>query len=68
MCLRLAVIRHHARGGAEGPRMGLQREGPQALLKWGRSRTPPSPRTLYLLREEVQAWSRFTVPALVLTD
>jgi exopolyphosphatase/guanosine-5'-triphosphate,3'-diphosphate pyrophosphatase len=68
MCLRLAVIRHHARGGAEGPRMGLQREGPQALLKWGRSRTAPSPRTLYLLREEVQAWSRIAVPELLLPD
>lgn len=68
MCLRLAVIRHHARDGTDGPRMVVRREGLRALLTWARSRTAASPRTLYLLREEALAWSRTGALELVLPD
>ncbi|MBL8330212.1 MAG: Ppx/GppA family phosphatase [Rubrivivax sp.] len=59
LCLRLAVIRCHARGESDGPDWVLTRLGAdRALLSWHPARQMPNPRTLYLLHEEAQAWSR----------
>ena len=67
LCLRLAVIRCHARGTPEGPDWVLTRHGPDlALLSWRPARLSPNPRTLYLLHEEAQAWARSGVLRLEL--
>lgn len=59
LCLRLAVIRCHARDDEVQPRLKLsRRNGRIAVLGWHPSLQAPSPRTLYLLREEAQAWER----------
>jgi len=59
LCLRLAVIRCHARGEPGAPEWMLARLGErQALLGWRPARQAPNPRTLYLLQEEAQAWAR----------
>ena len=59
LCLRLAVIRCHARDDEAQPRLKLvRRNGRIAVLGWHPSLREPSPRTLYLLREEAQAWER----------
>jgi exopolyphosphatase / guanosine-5'-triphosphate,3'-diphosphate pyrophosphatase len=67
LCLRLAVIRCHARGEPEGPDWVLtrHREG-QALLAWRPARRSPNPRTLFLLQEEAEAWARSGVLKLQL--
>lgn len=59
LCLRLAVIRCHARGiqPSVGYRL-TRRNGRVALLGLDPDRATPSLRTLHLLREEVQAWER----------
>jgi len=59
LCLRLAVIRCHARGDPGAPEWVLTRHGQQvALLSWRPARRTPNPRTLFLLQEEAQAWAR----------
>jgi exopolyphosphatase/guanosine-5'-triphosphate,3'-diphosphate pyrophosphatase len=59
LCLRLAVIRCHARGDPGAPEWMLTRHGEQlALLSWRPARQSPNPRTLFLLQEEAQAWAR----------
>ena len=59
LCLRLAVIRCHARGDPGAPEWLLARRGERhALLGWRPARQSPNPRTLYLLQEEAQAWAR----------
>jgi exopolyphosphatase / guanosine-5'-triphosphate,3'-diphosphate pyrophosphatase len=67
LCLRLAVIRCHARGTPDGPEWVLTRHGADlALLSWRPARQAPNPRTLYLLNEEAQAWARSGVLRLEL--
>ena len=65
LCLRLAVIRCHARGGQRQPAMTLSRRGPgEARVAWHPARVAPSPRTLYLLQQEAQAWARLGILSL----
>jgi exopolyphosphatase/guanosine-5'-triphosphate,3'-diphosphate pyrophosphatase len=58
LCLRLAVIKCHARGAIDAKAWRLRRDNGTARLEfspqWGES----SPRTLHLLREEAEAWAR----------
>jgi exopolyphosphatase/guanosine-5'-triphosphate,3'-diphosphate pyrophosphatase len=58
LCLRLAVIACHARGevGAQG--FSLRRHGNEATLEVPADWAQTNPRTLYLLREEAEAWGR----------
>jgi len=59
LCLRLAVIRCHAREAEPAPAYRLTRHnGRGALLGWEAAHATPNPRTLHLLQEEVQAWQR----------
>ena len=59
LCLRLAVIRCHARGIQPSMAYRLsRRNGRVALLGWESTLDSPNPRTLHLLQEEVQAWER----------
>jgi exopolyphosphatase/guanosine-5'-triphosphate,3'-diphosphate pyrophosphatase len=69
LCLRLAVIRHHARDEPDRPEWVLDRASPQlARLRWRPSDHPPNPRTLYLLAEEAAAWARTGVLELQLPN
>ncbi|MFY8089069.1 MAG: exopolyphosphatase, partial [Rubrivivax sp.] len=59
LCLRLAVIRCHARDAEAAPAYRITRHnGSGALLGWHPPHATPNPRTLHLLQEEVQAWER----------
>jgi len=59
LCLRLAVIRCHARGVEPAVACRLsRRNGRVAVLGWEPPGASPHPRTLHLLQEEVQAWER----------
>lgn len=59
LCLRLAVIRCHARESDLQPQITLTRRNAQmALVGWHPARLTLSPRTHYLLREEAQTWER----------
>ena len=65
LCLRLAVIRCHARDGITKPELVLTRRGPrEAVIGWQPARMAPNPRTLYLLQQEAQAWERVGVLSL----
>lgn len=67
LCLRLAVIRCHARLALEGPEWVLVRRSDDAAsLGWRPARQAPNPRTLHLLQEEAQAWARLGVIRLEL--
>ena len=57
LCLRLAVIEHHARD-AQAPALSLRAKARQATLRWPAGWPDAHPRTLYLLREEAAAWAR----------
>ena len=59
LCLRLAVIRCHAREAPVGPELLVaRRNGRIAVLGWRPARLVPDPRTMHLLREETLAWER----------
>jgi exopolyphosphatase/guanosine-5'-triphosphate,3'-diphosphate pyrophosphatase len=59
LCLRLAVIRCHARDALGGPELLMaRRNGRTAVLGWRPARLMPDPRTMHLLREEALAWER----------
>jgi exopolyphosphatase/guanosine-5'-triphosphate,3'-diphosphate pyrophosphatase len=58
MCLRLAVIKCHARGTVDTTAMRLKRRGRSVRLNFSSGWQAAHPRTLYLLREEAEAWSR----------
>jgi exopolyphosphatase / guanosine-5'-triphosphate,3'-diphosphate pyrophosphatase len=58
LCLRLAVIKCHARGTVDPSALSLRARGRDALLRWAGSWAESHPRTLFLLQEEVAAWSR----------
>lgn len=69
LCLRLAVIRCHAREVDLQPKITLTRRNVQsALVGWHPARLALGPRTHYLLREEVQAWDRVGPIALEIAD
>ena len=58
LCLRLAVIKCHARGAVDMNALTLQRSGQQALLGLSREWADRHPRTMFLLDAEVTAWER----------
>jgi len=58
LCLRLAIIKCHARGAVDTAALQLQLQGRQATLAFGEGWAQTHPRTLFLLNEEVEAWQR----------
>lgn len=66
LALRLAAIKCHARGTVNARALRLERSGRDALLRFGADWAATHPRTLHLLREEAEAWSRVDAPRLVL--
>ncbi len=58
LCLRLAVIKCHARGEADPNALALQTRGRDAALTYAAAWAETHPRTLFLLREETAAWAR----------
>lgn len=58
MSLRLAVIKCHARGNVDLNALTLKRRGQAVRLSFPARWLESHPRTLYLLREEADNWSR----------
>ncbi|HUG24254.1 Ppx/GppA phosphatase family protein [Piscinibacter sp.] len=58
MCLRLATIKCHARGGVDAGALKLRQSGGVATLSLPAGWADANPRTLHLLNEEVAAWER----------
>ena len=58
LCLRLAIIKCHARRPIDLDALQLQRDGDRARLVHAPGWAERNPRTLYLLQEEVLAWER----------
>jgi exopolyphosphatase/guanosine-5'-triphosphate,3'-diphosphate pyrophosphatase len=58
LALRLAVMKCHARGPVDHKALRLQRDGRTARLRFRAAWAETHPRTLHLLREEAEAWSR----------
>jgi len=58
MCLRLAIIKCHARGTVDNHAIALRRKGSVAELSWQPGWIEIHPRTHYLLTEEAAAWQR----------
>jgi exopolyphosphatase / guanosine-5'-triphosphate,3'-diphosphate pyrophosphatase len=58
LCLRLAIIKCHARGEVELDALNLRRNGTLATLGFSRTWEQANPRKLHQIREEVEAWSR----------
>jgi exopolyphosphatase/guanosine-5'-triphosphate,3'-diphosphate pyrophosphatase len=68
MCLRLAVIKCHARGAVDRQALMLASRGRQAFLTFSAAWAEAHPRTVYLLQEEAAAWARNGSLRLVLPD
>jgi exopolyphosphatase / guanosine-5'-triphosphate,3'-diphosphate pyrophosphatase len=66
MCLRLAAIKCHARGTVNPLALKLRSRGRDAHLSWPSQWPDDHPRTMFLLREEANAWSRSGPLRLVL--
>ena len=66
MALRLAVIKCHARGAVDTKALRLKRDGRSARLAYRSAWADGHPRTVHLLREESDSWSRQDSPKLVL--
>jgi exopolyphosphatase / guanosine-5'-triphosphate,3'-diphosphate pyrophosphatase len=58
LCLRLAVIKCHARGEVDARALGLRARGRDATLLLPPGWPEARPRTMYLLQEEAAAWAR----------
>jgi exopolyphosphatase/guanosine-5'-triphosphate,3'-diphosphate pyrophosphatase len=58
LCLRLAAIKCHARDAADTHALALRARGRDAVLEFSAAWGQGHPRTLFLLREEQQAWAR----------
>ena len=58
LCLRLAIIKCHARGEVRPDSLALKRSGSSARLEFDADWAAANPRTLHLLHEEAEAWSR----------
>ena len=58
LCLRLAIIKCHARGEIDPNALTLKRSGTVAQLGFAPGWADSHPRTLYLLNEEATAWER----------
>jgi exopolyphosphatase/guanosine-5'-triphosphate,3'-diphosphate pyrophosphatase len=66
MCLRLAVIKCHARSEVDAHSLGVRVRGREAQLVWRKDWPEAHPRTVFLLREEAAAWVRSGPLRLVL--
>ncbi len=66
LCLRLAVIKCHARGQVDGDALQLTVRGTQAVLEFSADWAGTHPRKLYLLKEEADTWKRGAPLQLVL--
>ncbi|MBT9489294.1 MAG: exopolyphosphatase [Rubrivivax sp.] len=66
LCLRLAAIKCHARGPVDVSALSLRAKGRDALLSFTPAWADSHPRTLFLLREEAEAWARGNVLRLLL--
>jgi exopolyphosphatase/guanosine-5'-triphosphate,3'-diphosphate pyrophosphatase len=58
LCLRLAVIKCHARGEVNAQALSLRARSRDALLGFKPEWAATHPRTLFLLREEADVWAR----------
>ena len=58
LCLRLAIIKCHARGDVSAEAMRLKRDGAAAELSFDAGWAEAHPRTRHLLDEEVAMWGR----------
>ena len=58
LCLRLAIIKCHARGDVSPTAMRLKRDGASAELLFDAGWAETNPRTKHLLDEEVAMWER----------
>jgi len=58
LCLRLAIIKCHARSDVDAQALSLRRQGSLAQLSVPPGWAQDHPRTLFLLNEEVAAWER----------
>ena len=58
LCLRLAVIKCHARGEVTATAMSLRGRGRDAALAFRDGWAEDNPRTMFLLHEEAETWSR----------
>ncbi len=58
LCLRLAIIKCHARRAVDPRALQLRRDGDQALIVHAPGWAERNPRTLYLLKEEAAHWER----------
>lgn len=58
LCLRLAIIKCHARGDIEADAMRLTRSGTTAELDFPPGWSEAHPRTRHLLEEEAASWER----------
>lgn len=58
LCLRLGVIKCHARGEVSPNAVVLRRSGPAARMEVNAGWAAANPRTLHLLHEEAEAWAR----------
>ncbi len=66
LCLRLAVIKCHARADVDRRALTLHAMDAEARLVWRRGWPEARPRTAFLLRNEAQAWERSGVLRLTL--
>jgi len=66
MCLRLAVIKCHARQPVDARALTIKRRGTTVQLQWPAGWAQSHPRTVHQLREEADNWARTTALALVL--
>ena len=66
LCLRLAVVKCHARGAVDINALRLSARNREATLSYGDGWGQAHPRTLYLLQEEAAAWARSGPLRLVL--
>jgi exopolyphosphatase/guanosine-5'-triphosphate,3'-diphosphate pyrophosphatase len=58
ICLRLAIIKCHARSPVDLTAVQLERRGEEAILSVPSTWEDTHPRTMFLLGEEVKAWER----------
>ena len=68
LCLRLAVIKCHARGAVDANALTVRARGREAQLGWPTGWPGSRPRTAYLLREEADFWVRSGALRLTLPD
>jgi exopolyphosphatase / guanosine-5'-triphosphate,3'-diphosphate pyrophosphatase len=66
LALRLAVIKCHARGQVDATALRLESALPALRLRFTAEWAAAHPGTLYLLRQEAEAWSRSGVLQLML--